>query len=91
MNDKVEVPFDYPVRVSLIDKATGRIVDESETTAELLGAHFTTLSIMFNALTMSGGVLWRHPQTGERYPSGLTFKTEIEHPDTHETVEVYLR
>lgn len=46
----------------------GRVVDVSEDIPiETMGGHETTTSIMFNALTMSGGIRWRHPRTGENY------------------------
>ena len=41
------------------------MLDRSTTTADLLDAHLTVQSIVWNAASMSGGVRWAHPVTGE--------------------------
>lgn len=85
---RVVVPPDHPVTFLLTDKATGLVVDVSETTAELIGGHYTTLRIIWNALAVSGGSRWRHPTNGDYYPRGLSVRVEMVNPDTGETVGV---
>lgn len=87
-DEKAIVPLDHPVTVSLIDKASGRVIRVSETTAELLNAHYTVLCISYNALAMSGGSRWWNPITGEHFPNGLSVRCEMINPSTNETVEV---
>lgn len=88
MSDTVTFPFDHPVTVTLIDKATGDVLDVSDTTAEALGAHYTLTCIMWNALAISGGVRWRHPSTGDLYPRGISFSVTAVHPETGELVGI---
>lgn len=81
---------EWPITVVLVNKATNAEVDRSTTTAGLLGGHMTTLGIMWNALSVSGGVSWRHPRTGETYPRGLAWHVELIHPETKELVTATL-
>jgi hypothetical protein len=87
MSDTVFVTNETVLTVVLVDKATGDVLDRSETTAELLSAHLTVLGITWNAESVSGGVKWWNPRTGELYPRGLAWHVEFTHPDTGEVVE----
>lgn len=80
------VDLDTPVTVVFIDKETKAEVYRQDTTAEGIDGCVTVTSIMFNALSMSGGVLWRHPTTGQLYPRGIGWHIELIHPETGETV-----
>jgi len=79
---------EHPVTVVLTDKATGVEVDRSDTTAESYPGCLLRLGIMWNALSVSGGVRWVHPTTGQWYPKGLAFHIETTHPETGELVWV---
>jgi len=45
-------------------KAGQTVLDETEVDAYLLDAHLTVRSIMYNSLSVSGGVRWWNPATG---------------------------
>lgn len=69
------------IRMRLLDKADlTRVVDEAEVPVRNVEGHKLVTSMMFNALTMSGGVLWRHPATGEQFPAGLTWDVTLVNP-----------
>jgi len=54
-------------KVTVIDRDTREPLEEPhEVSAELLGAHMTVRSAMYNANPYSGGGLWHHPRTGKR-------------------------
>lgn len=76
------LPNEHPVSLVLRDKRDGREIERDDiTVADLEGALFL-LRYMWNGATVSGGVAWRHPGTGEAYPHGLTVEMHILHPET---------
>lgn len=74
-------PNDHVVNVKLIDKYSGRVVDSTEVTVKNLEPHLFLLRYMWDGRTVSGGVEWRHPLTGELYRT-LTVICETTDPAT---------
>lgn len=64
--NKVQVRHDTPLNVYVSDGDGGPVVYERQTTADLLDGCMTVLSITLNRLSVSGGVDWRHPTTGNK-------------------------
>ena len=92
MTEKVFFDFEteegknYPITIVVTEKKTKRVIDRIETKAYVLDGAITTMSIMYNALSVAGGVCWRHPGTGEHYPNGISYYFEFVHPETGEIV-----
>lgn len=65
-------------QITLTDKATGRILESAEGEVgvdEIMSREF--YSLLYNAAGVSGGILWRHPTTGEMFPGGLSYHLEV--------------
>lgn len=88
MSGTVFFPLDHPVRIVLIDKATGDAAHTEDVTAEFLSATLLRLRITWNALGVIGGTRWRNPGTGDLYPAGLTVRVFTTHPETGDVVEL---
>lgn len=56
------------------------IVEQREVPVTLLGGAITTMSIIYNARAVSGGVEWRNPRTGE-YLIRPKYDYELTDPD----------
>lgn len=67
---------------TLTSKDTGRVLERKETPAlEFVSTMEFLWGFMYNGLTMSGGVLWRDPMTGELFPKGLSYKLDTKTPE----------
>lgn len=84
---------DYPMTLILQERGTGRELARREVTAEevatphLVDQACLVWRIMYNRLSVSGGVSWWDPATGKSI-NGISARVELKHPDTGEIVQV---
>lgn len=65
-DDGIRVRHDAKARVTV--RAGRRILEDSLTPVDLIGASITLAGFTYNRLTMSGGVDWWDPSTGKSIP-----------------------
>lgn len=63
IKDGMRVRHDAQARFTV--KAVNKVLEDGLTPVTTIGGAITRASIMYNALTMSGGVSWWNPATGE--------------------------
>lgn len=77
INDRIQLRHDAIIIVTFTERGTGALIQRDEVAPELVGAHLTVTSIMFNAETMSGGTRWRHPRDG-RPLQGIQYVLDVD-------------
>jgi hypothetical protein len=76
----VNVRHDAIIVEKLTVRGTDRVIETHEVPALEFRVTMEKLwSLMYNALGVSGGVLWRHPTTGEIFP-GLQYSVDVKEP-----------
>lgn len=86
---------EYPVTIILMERDSDRELARREATAAdvatpyLIDQACTLWRIMYNRLSVSGGVSWWDPATGKSI-NGISARVELKHPDTGEIVQIDL-
>jgi hypothetical protein len=63
----IRINVKHGTKVRMVLRAGERVIDAVETPIELMEGQKVVWGITFNALSVSGGVRWVHPVTGEHF------------------------
>lgn len=89
----VTIAPDYPMVLILMERGTDRelarrdVIAEEVATPYLVDCACLMWRIMYNRLSVSGGVDWWDPATGLPI-NGISARVELKHPETGEIVQV---
>ncbi len=70
--------FKHGTMIRFTIRSGDEVLEERDMPLENLGGALTVAGFTYNALTMSGGVAWRHPRTG--YPIKPKWSWELVDP-----------